>query len=186
MSQPFTKEIWQQLAGTENLLGSGGYDTFWKEPIVKESDVAGLSKGEKTKVVAKKRFRHIYNTFVPTLAIDIEKGIDSITGKPDYRGRERPEGVVAADVFVGFKMYPVDYAEQMMRQASKLNPKSSRVAQRIHAEIRTLSVKRNFFVEKGLDGRVKDMDKKIADKIRQLQGLGAELKKKGEVFQQIR
>ncbi|KKM97247.1 hypothetical protein LCGC14_1170100, partial [marine sediment metagenome] len=185
LSQPFSKELWQQIAGTKDLLGAGGFDLFWQEPIVREEDVAGLPASEKAKVVAKKRGRHLYNTMVPTLAMDIEKGVSAFRGKPDYRGRERPPGVVAADVFLGIKMYPVDYADEMMRQVAKLNPRKSDVAQKIRQQIRTLAVKRNFYAQRGQDDKALQLDKQIADKVRQLQGLGKELQEKGAVYERL-
>jgi hypothetical protein len=185
LSQPFSKEAWQQLASWNGFSGPGGYDSFWKEPIVKESDVGGLPAGEKFKVATGKRLRHIYNTMVPTLAIDIEKGIDALSGNPDFRGRERPSGVVASDVFVGLKMYPVDYAEQVDRARGKLDPTSGRIARDIMAEIRSFAARRNHFATKGDDRRVKELDRKIADKVKQFHGLGAELQEFGKNYQVI-
>lgn len=183
-SQPFVKEAWQQLAGSKGLGDAGGYDTFWKEPIVKESDVAGLPLNERRMIGLKKRGRHLYNTMVPTLAIDIEKGIDALQGNPDFRGRERPTSVVAADVLLGFKMYPVDYADRIMQEVFEGDPNSSPVARRIHAQIKSLAARRNQHIEKGNDRRAKELDKEIALKIRQLQGLGKELSKKGAIYKQ--
>jgi len=186
MTQPFVGEAWQQLAGSAGVGETGGYDNFWKEPIVKDSDVAGLPLNERRSIGLKKRGRHLYNTLVPTLVLDIEKGIDSLSGNPDFRGRERPTSVVASDIIGGFKMYPVDYADQMMQQVGKLDPKSSEVGRKIVSEIRTLTVKRNYAAKEDQERRVKKLDKQIATKIRQLQGLGQELKSKGEEYKQIR
>ena len=177
LSMPVVKEGMQQILN---------YDNFWKEPIVKESDIAGKSESGKRLTHLKKRGRHIYNTAVPTLAIDIEKGIDAVRGTPDFRGRERPSSVVAADVFLGLKMYPVDYAEQMMREAGRLDPGTSTVARQILSEIRTLAAKRNNFAEHGNKSRAEKLDKQIQDKVKQLHGLGAELKEKGKSFEQIK
>ena len=177
LSMPVVKEGMQQILN---------YDNFWKEPIVKESDIAGKSESGKRLTNLKKRGRHVYNTVAPTIAIDVEKGIDAARGTPDFRGRERPASVVAADVFLGLKMYPVDYAEQMMREVGKLNPNTSNVARQILSEIRTLAAKRNNFAEHGNKSRVEKLDKQVQDKVKQLQGLGAELTEKGKTYEQIK
>ena len=170
-SQPFTKEPIQQLTN---------YDWFWKEPIVKESAVAGKSLKEKIKTQAVERGKHLAQTMLPTPAIDISKMIDAARGAPDYKGRERPGIAVAADVFGGVKMYPVDYIDQLARKVSKIDPQKGQLAQEIAGEIRTLTRKKIAQQKKGEN--VSSYDLQIKSEIDQLKGMGKELKKYIETY----
>jgi hypothetical protein len=181
-SQPFVKEPWQQIAN---------WDTFWKQKIVKSKDIAGLPGAEGKedqpgmvlnpfteagRKALKIRGAHLARTMVPTPVIDIQKGVAALKKQPDYRGRLRPPGVVAADALAGVKLYPVDYAERTVREIGKLNPKQGYIARQIYNEIKTLAIKRETVKKAG--GDVTQYDKAIKEKQRQLQGLA---KQTGEV-----
>ena len=170
-SNPFIKEPIEQISN---------YSWFWKSPIVSDSDVAG--KGDKSGF--KKRAQHALQTFLPTPYTDIMKGLAAYKGEPDYRGRTRPAGVVAADVFGGFKMYPVDYAEQMERAVRELNPKSGYLARKLRSQIHTLAVKKSAMEKLGKPTGY--YDKEIAEKIEQMRGLAIELKDKAEVYRRTK
>jgi geranylgeranyl pyrophosphate synthase len=112
--------------------------------------------------------------------MDITTAIAAMKNTPDYRGRTRSKGVVAADVLAGIKMYPVDYAEQISRQIAEIHPQSGFTARKIRSEIRTLSIKKQAIEKRG--GSAEDYDEKIAEKIKQLQGLAKEAQKASETF----
>ena len=173
-SQPFIKEPWQQIAN---------YDSFWKEAIVKEEELAGKTKWEQAKVQAKERGKHLAQAMLPTPVFDISKIIDAFTERPDYRGRFKKPSVVAADVIAGVKMYPVDYSEQVIRQISKLDPQRGYLAKKIYAQIRTYAIKKKALEKKG--AKTDFYDKKIKEKMRQLQGLAKEAGKVGELYEKI-
>lgn len=166
LSQPFIKEPTQQIMN---------YDQFWKEPIVKDSDIAGKTKSDKLLTAAKLRAKHVAQTLAPTPLIDISKGYSALKNIPDYKGRERPKSVVSADVFGGVKMYPVDYAEQLVKKINKVNPKSGEDAKNIKSQIRFLEL-RKIAVQKG-GGDTSIYQKEIDSKIKQLLGLAEETKK---------
>jgi len=168
MSQPFVKETWQQIAN---------YDSFWKQPIVSEEELAGKTIAGKIKTHAAKRGAHLAQTMLPTPVLDIKKGIEAAQGKPDYKGRTRPSRVVAADIFFGIKMYPVDYVDQMVRAAAKLDPKRGYLA-------RKLETKRRAIVKRGGSGEF--YRKKIEQKIKQLEGLGKQIKKTDATYKKIK
>lgn len=174
-SQPFVKEPWQQIAN---------YDSFWKEEIVKEEDLAGKTKIEQLKVQAKERGKHLAQAMLPTPVFDISKIIDAFTERPDYRGRFKKPSVVAADVIAGVKMYPVDYTEQVIRQVSKLDPERGYLAKKIYAQIRTYAIKKKALEKKG--AKTEFYDKKIEEKMRQLQGLAGEAGEVGELYKKIK
>ncbi|TET55073.1 MAG: hypothetical protein E3J54_00835 [Actinobacteria bacterium] len=173
-SQPFINEPVQQIAN---------YDFFWKSQIVKEKELAGKTKAGKIKGEAKARLGHLAQTMLPTPFLDVAKGYSALKGVPDYKGRERPGKVVAADVFMGIKIYPVDYVNQMVKKVSKLHPKKGRLGRAIRYDIKILYTKRNAVVKKGKD--VKFLDKQIENKMDQLRGLSKELQKETETFKKI-
>jgi len=174
-SQPFVKEPISQIMN---------YDPFWKEEIVKEKDVAGKTKAGKLATEAKLRGKHAVQALAPTPVMDIAKGVSSLRGKPDYKGRLRPPGVVAADVFAGVKLYPVDYVEQTAREIGKLDPNKGYLARKIKGDIRTLAIKKKAVKEAG--GKVALYDKQIKDKIGQLKGLAEEARKVGTTYGKIK
>lgn len=173
-SQPFVKEPWQQIAN---------YDSFWKEEIVKEEELAGKTKIEQLKVQAKERGKHLAQAMLPTPVFDISKIIDAFTERPDYRGRFKKPSVVAADVIAGVKMYPVDYSEQVIRQISKLDPQKGYLAKKIYAQIRTYAIKKKALEKRG--AKTEFYDKKIKEKIKQLQGLAEQTGEVGELYKKI-
>jgi hypothetical protein len=163
-SHPLTNEITQQIMN---------YDAFKKENIVKEKDTAGMSGPEAFWTAAKIRGRHAFNTFAPTLATDAVKAYEAVQGKPDYRGRERAPGAVLSDTLAGVKLYPVDYADERVRMANRLNPETGRIAREIKADIRTLGVKAAAVMRRG--GNPKQYQDEINAKIRQLQRMGVDV-----------
>lgn len=175
MSQPFVKEAFQQIVN---------YDTFWKKPIVGEEELAGKSGIAKYLTEAQIRAKHLGQTLAPTMAIDITKGVAAIRGKPDIRGRERHPLAVALDVFGGIKLYPVDYADQMQKQISKYDPQKGFLARKIKYQINTYEKKRKANADKGKGTDF--YDRKIAEKIKQLQGLGKEVEQKGETYKKAK
>lgn len=187
-SQPFIKEPFQQIAN---------FDTFWKSNIVKPTDVAGLPGSEgkdpedifnPTTEAGRKalgiRFKHAATTFAPTPFIDVSKGYSAFKGKPDYRGRLRAPGVVAADVFAGVKLYPVDYAESVSRSINKIHPSTGSLAIKIKGEIKTLNIKKQALEKAGKDFDY--LDKQIEGKIHQLEGLAIEAQNLGKEFSKIK
>lgn len=171
MSQPGVSELAQQI---------GNYDFFWQEPIVKETEVAG--KEYPRMEAAKQRLGHAYQHFVPTPGMDIGKGISAFQGRPDYRGRTRPNGVVAADVFGGAKMYPVDYSERVSQLIREKAPRKGWVAQRISGEIKTLAVKKSSVLKAGNEKLAQEYQDEIDKKIKQLEGLAKETAEIGETY----
>ena len=117
---------------------------------------------------------------LPTPVLDVSKGISALRGVPDYKGRERPGRVVAADTIAGIKMYPVDYVDQMVKKVNKLHPKKGRLGRSIRYDIKILYTKRNAMLKKGKNADF--LNKKIADKMNQLRGLAEEIKKETETF----
>jgi len=187
-SQPFLKEPMQQILN---------YDSFWKENIVKEKDVAGLkgSKGkdpgeilspfnEAGRKALKIRGEHIAQAMLPTPVIDVTKAIAALRGVPDYKGRLKPPKVVAVDVIAGIKMYPVDYVEQVARQIGKIDPQKGWLARKIHTDIRTLAIKKRSLEKRGKDTSL--YDKQIEQKIQQLKGLATESAEIGKIFKKVR
>jgi len=174
LSQPFVKEAWQQIANR---------DTFFDRPIVGEEELAGKDTIGKIKTVAKLRGEHLGRTLLPTPVLDIEKGVHALQGKPDYRGRVRSPGIAAADAFLGIKMYPVDYAEQMVKRISEKDPKQGYIAKKIHGQIKTLAIQKRASEKAGKS--TADYDKKIQEKIQQLIGLGKELKDISATYKKI-
>jgi len=170
-SMPFAKEGWQQAAN---------YDSFWKQEIVPETELAGKSEAEKIKAKAKLRGAHIAQTMLPTPVFDVVKIIDSLRDRPDYKGRIRPPKIAAADVIAGIKMYPVDYTEQVMKQIGKIHPNTGFLARKILSQIRTLAIKKQSMQKRGKDTEY--YDEQIKEKIDQLKGLGEESKEVGELF----
>lgn len=170
-SQPVVKEAWEQLAN---------YDLFSKKPIVEDKETAGLTPVQKFLEQAKQRGTHAFSTFAPTPAIDVMKGYAALRGKPDYKGRERPMGVVAADVFGGFKMYPVDYAEQAQREIARVNPVNGAIAAQIKGDIKRLAVQAEAAKRLGRDPA--QYKEQIDAKVQQLIGLAGETKDAGEAF----
>ena len=175
LSQPFVKESWQQIAN---------YDSFWGKPIVPEEELAGKTLVGKAKTQVAKRGKHLIQTMAPTLVLDVKKGIEAFRGRPDYKGRTRPIGVVAADAFLGIKLYPVDYVEQMVRKVNKLDPNKGYLARKIRGQIKTLEIKRKAVDKKGKNDEY--YREKIEEKIEQLRGLGKELKKVGTTYKKIK
>ena len=176
MSHPLTNELAQQIMN---------YDAFRKENIVKEKDTAGMSWGEKTLEGAKQRGAHAFSTFAPTPVVDVVKGAEAFRQEPQGRfGRVRPMGVVAADALAGVKLYPVDYAEQMMNKISKLDPQKGEIARRLKTDINRLAVKKKVTEERGGEGA--RYQREIDRKIRQMVGLAEELKEFSGAFGQIK
>ena len=103
---------------------------------------------------------------------------------PDFRGRDRPRGVVAADVLAGIKMYPVDYVEELTKKIGKINPKTGFVARRIKGQIRTLHVKRRVIEKRGQS--TKYYDDQIESKIKQLEGMAQETKEIAETYKRTK
>ena len=165
-TMPFVKEPFQQIMN---------YDSFWKEPIVKESDVAGKEGLDLKATETKKRVLHAAQTFAPTPALDLAKLVGAIRGKPDYRGRFRAAKAVWADVLAGFKMYPVDYADQMMQIIRKEHPSQGVNARKIRSKIKTLSVKKAALKKKGKS--TKNIDKQLKEKVAQIFGLATKTRK---------
>jgi len=170
-SMPFAKEGWQQIAN---------YDSFWKQEIVPETELAGKSEVGKLKTKAKLRGAHLAKTMLPTPVFDVVKIVDALMDRPDYKGRTRPSKIAAADVIAGIKMYPVDYTEQVMKQIGKIHPNTGFLARRILGQIRTLAVKKQSAQKRGKDTSY--YDKQIEEKVMQLKGLGEESKEVGESY----
>ncbi|MGB2826816.1 MAG: hypothetical protein WBC50_01260, partial [Dehalococcoidales bacterium] len=175
LSQPFVKEPMSQILN---------YDSFWEQPIVQEKDIAGMSKADKFKTKAKISGKHLANTMLPTLVIDVTKAVAALRGIPDYKGRLKPPKVVAADVIAGVKMYPVDYVEQVARQIGKIDPQKGWLARKIHTDIRTLAIKKRSLEKRGKDTTL--YDKQIEMKIQQLKGLATESVEIGKLYKQLR
>lgn len=175
MSQPFTKEAFEQIAG---------YDTFWDSPIVSEEDISGKDLKGKVKTQLAKRGQHLLQTLAPTPVLDVIKGVQSLKGKPDYRGRFRPTSAVLADTFLGIKLYPVDYVDQMMQKVNKVDPERGSVARKIKNQINTLEVKRRAIKKRG--GDTSYYKKEIESKIKQLEGMAKEATKLGKTFKKIK
>lgn len=190
-SQPFVKEPLSQIMN---------YNSFFKEPIVKETDVAGLpgATGKKPselwkptteagRTALKIRGKHAWKTFVPTPAIDIEKIWSAFRDRPDYRGRFRDRTAALLDAFAGIKLYPVDFKEQMAKRVGKKNPNDSKqgyLVRKLMSRMRTLAIKKKAMSEKGKDTGVYD---KQMDKIkRQIEGIGKELEKEAEAYKKIK
>ena len=174
LSMPVTKEAWQQI---------GNYDSFWKEAIVKDEDLAGKSTSDKIKMQASKRAQHALQTFAPTPVIDIQKGYSKLRGRPDYRGRDRALEAVIGDVFFGIKMYPVDYADQMAKLIAKKHPRQGYLARKIAGQLKTYGVQREAVLKKG--GDVSYYDALINEKIQQLERLAKELRTSGKKYRII-
>ena len=171
LSMPFMSEAIQQLSN---------YDTFWKQKIVPDEELAGKTGAQKTATQLKIRGAHIAKTLAPTLAVDTVKVIREIAGKPDYRGRTRSGALTAADVLLGIKIYPVVYAEQITKKISKLHPKKGSIARKIKSQIVTLNVKRNAMLKQGKN--TKRYDDKIDNKIQQLRGMANKLIKESKSY----
>jgi len=171
MSQPVVKEFIEQ---------STNYDWFWQKPIVKETDTAGKEPWDAALTDVGTRLEHAARTFLPTPVVDVTKALDSLLAKPDYMGRFRHPGVVAADVIGGIKMYPVDYNEQMSRLIGTTDPKKGYIARRLLSEINTLARQKAAVEEKGQNGIY--YQQQIEKKVDQLKGLGEEMRKKGETY----
>jgi len=187
-SQPFVKEPFQQFAN---------FDTFWKENIVKEEDVAGLkgSEGKKPGEILSPltpagrkalsiRGKHLGQALVPTPVIDVSKAIAAYKARPDYKGRLRPKEAIVLDVFFGVKLYGVDYADRIIQDISKKNPKKSDVAIKLKSQIKTLSRQKNTTVQHGKSGEY--YDKEIKKRIDQLVGLATEIQGTSELSKQIK
>lgn len=177
-SQPFIKEPVSQM------WGEGGYDPFWEEEIVKEKDIAGLKGIERIKKEVKLRAKHVVQAMAPTPVMDVMKAISAIREEPDYKGRFRPRAIVAADIFAGVKMYPVDYIERAEQEINKLHPQKGYLARKIMGDIKTLSIKKQAMEKTGR--KVTFYDEKIEEKIKQLIGLANETREVGKVFETIR
>jgi hypothetical protein len=172
---PVSKEATQQIMN---------WDTFRGRKIVEEKDLAGRSDFGKMLEAAKIRSAHAAQTFGPTLALDVVKGIEAFRQEPQGRfGRVRPLGIVAADTFLGIKLYPVDYAEVMQRHINKLDPKKGRIAADLLADIKGLAVKKVAFEKRGMNG--KKYQDAIDSKIDQMIGLGDELKEYAEAYKKV-
>jgi len=174
-SQPFINEPISQIMN---------WDKFYEEKIIKEKELAGKDIWGKAKVQVKKRGQHIIQALAPTLVMDFAKVFSSLRGRPDYRGRMRPRGVVLADVLAGVKMYPVDYTDQMVREISRLSPRRGYLAKKIRADIKTLTVKRQALKAKGKGTGF--IDKQIKEKFKQIIGLGKEVEKLSETYKKIK
>ena len=175
LSQPFPKELWQQAANR---------DTFFDRQIVPDEELAGKSTWDQIKTQAKLRGKHLGQTLAPTPVLDVIKGVQSLQGKPDYRGRIRKPVVVTADALLGVKMYPVDYAEQMTRIISKKDPQKGYIARKIYGQIRVLAIKKDAAKKAGKP--IKEYDEQIKVKTNQLIGLGKELKLVAETYKKTK
>jgi hypothetical protein len=87
----------------------------------------------------------------------------------------RRRGVVAADVLLGIKLYPVDYVEQATRQINKIDPRSGRMANIIKGRIKTLSIKKAAAEKVGGDTKI--YDDQIDEKLKQIMGLADEARR---------
>lgn len=166
----------------EAIQLSSNHDLFWKQDIVKDSDTAGLTGLDKTKVVAKKVAGHVAQAFLPTPAIDATKLYAAATGNPDYRGREKPMSTVLADVGAGLKMTPVDYNDQMRRFEAQNSPDKGMLAQKIKSGIISNTVRLQYMQSKGKSGA--EYQAEIDKGMKQLQGLGEMMQKQGAIYQQ--
>jgi hypothetical protein len=171
-TMPFLKEIIEQGAGDR------GFDMFFKDEIVRKEDLAGKDWKGRAWQHTKDRGVHAWNHIAPTIAIDIEKTIQAARGKPDSKGRERPLGVVLADMLLGLKMYPVSYTDELVKRISKSNPEASADAQRIQQLIVNAATQRNAFLKKGRS--VSRFDAEIAARTSQLVGMSGEMGKVAE------
>jgi hypothetical protein len=174
MSHPVTNELAQQIMN---------WDAFKKDNIVREEDTAGRSKLGALGEEARLRGKHAFQTFAPTLAGDVVKGIESLKRQPDYRGRMRAPGIVAADALAGVKIYPVDYDEQMQRIIARMDPATGRIARQLHIRIKTLATQKRAAELRG--GDVANWQRKIDERIEQIKGLAPELKEYLEAYQKI-
>lgn len=174
-SQPFLKEPIQLMMN---------YDSFWKDKIVKDRDIAGKTGNDLRLVYAKKMGEHALKSFGPTLLTDFSKIMDTIRKRPDYKGRLRDKATVALDVLMGIKLYPVDYAEQVQRKIAKVHPQNGSKAREIRGQIKKLYLQRESSKKAG--GNPEYYDKKIAEYIDQLNGLAKETMEISENYQKIK
>jgi hypothetical protein len=155
-------------------------DMFWREDIFKDEDFAGLEAMDKAKVTAMIGGKYLLQELAPTPAIDIHKAVQALQVRPDYQGRVRPGPIVALDVLLGLKMYPVDYAEQFERQYREKHPSTGKEARIIRWDIKNLYLRRAVVIQRGGDPTY--YDDQIRHKIKQLQGLGKEISETAEVY----
>jgi len=164
MSMPVVSELSQQIMN---------YDTFWKQPIIPEEEVAGKNAVGKATTTMKYRGKHFLQTASPTAVVGAAKIAANLIGKPDFRGREKSLGLVLADEIAGVKIYPVNYAEVITRKIIKTHPKKGILAKRIRSQIRTLAIKRHAMKNKGKN--IERYNKAIDSKVEQLRGLAKEI-----------
>jgi hypothetical protein len=165
MSMPWTKEAAQQISN---------YDWFWKEPITRETDLAGKSKIDAIATDVGKRVKHAVDTFAPTPVKDVEKIVSAARQEPDYRGRFRPNPIVLADVIAGFKMYPVHYGDRLVQELRKYDPKSGSLAQELKGKATTLRIKKAAMEKRGAS--TDKIDKQIEKINQQIIGLAKKMR----------
>jgi hypothetical protein len=171
MTHPLTSQVWQQVAN---------YNLFTKQELVKKSNLEGKDLSGKILQQLKDRGTFAGKSLLPTPLVDSIRIMAGDVGAPDYRGREKPTGIILADALAGLKMYPVDYADQMRRQISQLDPKRGKVAQEIRGRIKANTIRAEVMEQSGRDGsRYRDL---IQEDIGQLEGLAKELKEFGQLY----
>jgi hypothetical protein len=170
-TQPMVKDAWQQFAN---------YDMFWKQPIVKEEDVAGKTGIDRLIAGAGARGKNLASSLLPTPVMDIGKLYDAADQKPDYKGRMRSPVSVGLDVGLGIKTYPVDYVEQIERKAMELDPTKGIRARELKSKIK--SATRRKAAMRRMGKGTEYYDKKIQAYIEQIRGLAEELKEEVQTF----
>jgi hypothetical protein len=120
----------------------------------------------------------------PTPFLDAGKIWDAFKDEPDFRGRFRMRAVALLDALAGLKMYPVDYDEQMMRLAGKLEPPTGFVARKLMRRWKTLEVKKQAAEKQGRS--TKTYDDQIKTIQRQLTGLGKQITEKDKHYKKIK
>jgi hypothetical protein len=163
LNNPFAKLGYEQLLNKEGFTG---------RPIVADADLAGKDRADKALTQLVSRGGHLVRGLAPTIVGDIQKGFAAAKNEPDYRGRTRPFGAVAADALVGFKAYPVDYAEQLARKLFKVDPRKGLFARQIMADIRTDAIKADAMRKRGADASY--YEESIRRRTQQLIGLAQE------------
>jgi hypothetical protein len=181
-SQPFLKTAIEQIGGTEDLLGPGGFSWFFKDEIVKPEDVEGKTTMGKLKTVSQKRGSHLVKSLAPTPVLDAMKLVDAMQDRPDYRGRLRDPRVVALDALAGIKIYPVSYLEQFTRELYKKDPGKGVVGRKLMSQYKTLSIQQRAVAKAG--GNVKPYQDRKREIQAQLIGLATEAKELAKLYKQ--
>jgi hypothetical protein len=173
-THPIAAQVWQQVSN---------YNQFTKQPIVKESNMVGKDLSDRIKQQLLDRAGFTAKAVSPTLLVDIVKGLRGDFDAMDYRGREKPTGIILADALAGLKMYPVEYSDQMQRIMTKLDPQRGKIAQEIRSRIRANTIRKDVLKKRGQSTEL--YDRLINEDIEQLEGLGRELGQYAEAYSTV-